>query len=639
MIANVLWLGMLLSGSVFACAKFNRKFEEIFPVSCMVTILALFLLGILGLLKYSAIVLLSLAVILYACAFLLLLSKKVSVSSFLKNFCTPAFFLLFVYFLLLNVVDFNLLATKSDEFSHWMDSIQVMTHLDDFVANPASNSLYKSYPPAMTLFQYLFQKIYLLFNPGSGFSEWRMYLAFQIYTLSMLFPFLKDLSFQKPLFLCCAGVILFLYPLPFFPHFHYSVYIDPVVGILAGCGLAMPLLYRQKDVLYTLHVSLICALLVLTKDAGLYFACFIILLHMAVVAINCRPYSSLNRQECFSMLLQAVMPVIFICLCKFGWNYVIRVNNAQVSFGNKIDLLHYTRMFFLNDDGTSLQTIVSNFKDAFYTLPFDIGSSSLTIKYVDLLWLSFLALYFVSRKYIAVHPEKKATVVAMAVVTFVQLVFYIYSLGATYVYNFPEHEALVVASYERYNHIAYLAVWMVILVMALDHIRKHTPPENRNFAIVALTVCLFLLSPMKNVSDFLNRDVVRDSRYFRGTFASMTDPIEAFCDESDKIYFISQRSDGTDFRGVKYMVYPNHITNTEAWSLGGPFSEKDVWSVDLTAEQWMDMLQKDYDYVALYKVDDTFVANYGGLFEDPDTISSRSLYYVNKERGILEKCE
>jgi len=639
MIVNVLWLGMLLSGSFFTCAKYNRKFEEIFSISCMITILALFLCGILGILKYSTMVFIGVSVLLYGYIIILFLLKKVSISSFINNFFTPAFFLLCVYFLLLNILDFNLLATRSDEFSHWMDSIQVMTHLDDFITNPASNSLYKSYPPAMTLFQYLLQKIYLLFNPDKPFCEWRMYLAFQIFSLSILFPFLKNFSFKNLVSFCCIGIILFIFPLPFFSDFLSCVYIDPVVAILAGCGFAMPIFFEKKDFLYTLHISLICAILVLTKDVGLYFACFIVLLNIIVTIINNHPLRSQNKQEQCAQMLTIILPILLLFLCKCGWNNMIQVNNAEVSFGNKIDLLYYTRMFFLNNDGTSMQTIVSTFKDALYSKPFYIGSTNITIKYFDLFWISFFVFYYLCRRYISAKTDCKVTVIALGAVIFAQLVMYIYCLGATYVYSFEEHEALRMASYARYNNIAYLAVWTVILVMTLFYIQDHTLAENRNVAIIGVTICLFLLSPMKNVSDFLNRDLVRDSFYYRSEFTNMKEEIKLFCEESDRIYFISQKSEGTDFRAVKFAVYPNHITNTEAWSLGEPYSDKDMWTKNLTADQWLEVLQNDYDYVALFQVDDLFINNYGILFADPNSISSESVYYINTHNGKLEKCE
>ena len=46
-----LFLGVLLSGSVFAAARFGRKFEEILPLTCMGIVLALFLFGAAGLLS------------------------------------------------------------------------------------------------------------------------------------------------------------------------------------------------------------------------------------------------------------------------------------------------------------------------------------------------------------------------------------------------------------------------------------------------------------------------------------------------------------------------------------------------------------------------------------------------------------
>ena len=45
MLDTGLFLGVLLSGSVFAAARFGRKFEEILPITCMGIVLVLFLFG------------------------------------------------------------------------------------------------------------------------------------------------------------------------------------------------------------------------------------------------------------------------------------------------------------------------------------------------------------------------------------------------------------------------------------------------------------------------------------------------------------------------------------------------------------------------------------------------------------------
>lgn len=46
-----LFFAVLLSGSVFAAARFGRKFEEILPITCMGIVLVLFLFGAVGLLS------------------------------------------------------------------------------------------------------------------------------------------------------------------------------------------------------------------------------------------------------------------------------------------------------------------------------------------------------------------------------------------------------------------------------------------------------------------------------------------------------------------------------------------------------------------------------------------------------------
>ena len=51
MLDTGLFLGVLPSGSVFAAARFGRKFEEILPLTCMGIVLALFLFGAAGLLS------------------------------------------------------------------------------------------------------------------------------------------------------------------------------------------------------------------------------------------------------------------------------------------------------------------------------------------------------------------------------------------------------------------------------------------------------------------------------------------------------------------------------------------------------------------------------------------------------------
>ena len=59
----------------------------------------------------------------------------------------------------------------------------------------------------------------------------------------------------------------------------------------------------------------------------------------------------------------------------------------------------------------------------------------------------------------------------------------------------------------------------------------------------------------------------------------------------------------------------------------------------MTPEQWQELLLEQYDYVAIYKLNDYFLEHFGMLFGDPDTIAENTLYRVNRETGMLEICK
>ena len=161
-----------------------------------------------------------------------------------RNLFTPGLFIFLAYFCFFYLGDFNLRATVTDEFTHWMYCIKTTTYLNDFSTNPAAYSAYPSYPPGMCLFQYFFQKIYLLTKPGMPFSEWRAYLAYQVLLVSLGMPFLQRLSFKRPLeMLLNASIPIFIH-LPFFFGYNFAgVMIDAFVGAAAGYSFAMVLQY------------------------------------------------------------------------------------------------------------------------------------------------------------------------------------------------------------------------------------------------------------------------------------------------------------------------------------------------------------------------------------------------------------
>ena len=150
-----------------------------------------------------------------------------------------------------------------------------------------------------------------------------------------------------------------------------------------------------------------------------------------------------------------------------------------------------------------------------------MGQLGLEISYCAvflLLVLGLIALYYNGKKQVDLK-ERKVLKIILAVV-FLQLVFYIYSLGATYVSNFSEYEAVRLASYQRYMNISYL----VAAIVLIEGIMFHTSVVyDRGMLQCAAMVLVLLVSPLGAVENYLSRDSVRAAKEIRDKYEPLHD--------------------------------------------------------------------------------------------------------------------
>ena len=195
MITQVVLFGILISGSMLGSAVWKKRFEDLLPIGCASIVLMLFLCGILGFLKQGVYLVLIISVFLWSYSLCHLFRNK-TWKEFGNNFLTPAFCIFLAAYIVLTYTNYGMMAATWDEFSHWADIVKAMVSIDDFGTNPEAQSIFQSYPPGMSLFQYFFEKVYLLLNRGELFSEWRLYFSYQIFFLSFFMPFLRKLTFE-----------------------------------------------------------------------------------------------------------------------------------------------------------------------------------------------------------------------------------------------------------------------------------------------------------------------------------------------------------------------------------------------------------------------------------------------------------
>lgn len=625
MLTNFMFLVLLAAPSVYAAARFDRRFEQTMPLSVMGTVLILFCFGLAGVLSAGMPVLYVLALVFYVLAAVAVLKKR-QFRAFAGNLVTPGSVFFCIVCVLLTLWNHGKVASSWDEFSHWVDVVKAVTTIDDFGTNPAAQSTYQTYPPAMMLFQYALQKLYLLIKPGFGFSEWRVYFGFQVFAVSVILPFFRDISFRQPVKLLLYGAVTLLAPLLFFENLYSAVYIDPFLGILFGAGMAMIALRPKRDAVYTTYICMLCAMLTLSKDVGLAFAVVLALAFGADQILD----TEKNQKK---RLLTAPLALGAAILPKLLWNWEIRSSGARVSFSGKIDWRILLDVL-LGKDTSYRSAVAESYRDALYSKTISLGNVSLELNYVALMLVFLCALYILWQMLRRAQPgdgKRLGTVLGLAGF---MLVAFQAGLCVIYMFKYSEYEATRLASMDRYLNIAFLGTWLVILLLL-----AHWVCRFRRGATLILLAAVLLAAPTKVFGDFARGDYMRQSVSVRAPYEALHDAIRQNCDGDDRIYFVSQETTGFDYWVSRFNARPNSFNPNFTWSIGEPFHEGDIWTKTITPEEWQDQLLAQYDYVALYKVNDYFLENFGCLFAQPENIEINALYRVNPESGLLEKCE
>lgn len=634
MLTQILLFGILISGSVWGSAVCKKRFEDLLPITCSMIVVILFLCGVAGLLKQGVFVALAICFGLWMHAIVLLVKEKTWLQ-FVNNLVTPAFCLFVVAYIVLTYTNYGMMAATWDEFSHWADIVKAMVAVDDFGTNPQAQSLFQSYPPGMSLFQYFFQKVFLLLNRNEVFSEWRMYFSYQLLFLSFLMPFLRGLTFEKlsvktifhmfvAAVLCCLG------PMLIFEDIYIIILIDAFLGLIAGTGLAKIFVTEKKDWSYDAYILLNIVMLILVKDAGMLFAVFVFVTYILDNIFYRK--AGIKRNGLWSVL--ALMALL---VPKKLWEYNIKINNANVAFSNPIDLQELFRVLLGIEKTNYRVEVLENFFDGLFTRCFEISVFQIKIPYIILFVVLAVVCYVISRIYTnwnIKYAKKYRMVVALLGI---ETIIYVFGLCVTYMFKFSEYEAVRIASFERYMNIMLEGIVIFLLMLIVNYVSSNQKQKYMGLCILLIVLAIL---PWGMIKDIGTRATVANTVNTRIRYIPIVEQIEKIAVKTGERYninVISQESAGYDAFVLRYSLRPHTIVGSE--SMGQPFYEGDIWTVEKTPKQWREELKSNVDYVAIYHLNEYFMENYSEVFEKPEEIRENGIYKVNKETGTLSLCE
>ena len=220
-----------------------------------------------------------------------------------------------------------------------------------------------------------------------------------------------------------------------------------------------------------------------------------------------------------------------------------------------------------------------------------------------------------------------------------------------------EYSGVRLSALSRYMNICFMGVWIYLLLafiykLSLWNGLFESENNKKRILIVSLVpvVMIVLLVDVNAVFRYISRKPVEESIKNREQYEQLTSLIKNECTISDKIYFVSRGKTGEDssahggyYNVIKFNIEPIAITvdkrnQWDGWGLGPPLSDNDIWYLDISPAEWMNVLnENNYSYVAIFRASDDLYDNYGELFENQEAIQSDSLYRIDYERRKLER--
>lgn len=630
MISLLVWLMLLSSGSVLCAVLWERKYEEIMPITGAVIIIVLFLFGLLGKLELGFYLIVCVCALIYGYAVVTMLKRK-NCKHVIANIVTPAACIFGVYIVIICYCNYGRRASAWDEFSHWMDIVKVMSTLDAFGTHPEAESVFQSYPPGMVLFQYFFQKVNALLG-GITFSEWRAYVAYQTFFAIFSLPLLKKDNYKNKINIIISALVIFVCPILFYKTFYKTVYIDAILGILAGIGMATVYLEKHKDHVYDINISVTCIMLVLMKDAGLLFAVFLGLYYWIDYCMQYKksPVSD-HVKKWLVMVSRAISVFTPILLTKLLWKNHLKQTKANISFSTPYNFEILLDAIVGNDQGYRAETW-RNFWGAFLNRKNCLTSLGIEISFLGTILIVF-ALLLTLVLWDAKTNRRLSCNIVLFFIEIISLAVYIIGLCFTYMTRFSEYEAVRLASFERYLWIGYTALWITTIMIAINLINRYI---QRN-TIVTIALCLiFLVHPIQEMRGFFLREEVKKSIETYEGYNELIYAIQDECEDNDRVYLILQETSGYGYWLMRYSIRPVKTNPNFTWSVGTAFYEGDIFTREISREEWREELLQNYDYVAIQICNEYFLEEFGSLFDNSNNIKDHGLYKINRTSGLLE---
>ena len=519
-----------------------------------------------------------------------------------------------------------------DEFTHWGLCVKNMFIFDALANHPDATSIFKNYPPASALFQYLWGKL------SGNFIEGNLYRAINLFYFVLIIPIFQNQKFKKPAGIVFRIILAIILPVALFNDFYTSLLVDGLLGVLFAYALINHFTCPLES-FSLLNTGLCLFVLTLTKEAGAALAAIAVIIIIIDLLFPNRDWLKNFFKSGLKLwkIMILLSPLLLVIISKYSWSFYLALTNT--STGWTAEGVNIFSLFSGNLLDYQKET-VSNFITALTT----INLTDYTIKLTFIGWMIILiALSLFILTFFCKRAEMKRFRCAFAGL-FLGNVTYCIGILFVYIKEFSEYEAVRLASYQRYigTYILGSLVFLLIILFNKEaEKREHSTPEyestkKEKYYVLIPLLLLLSITPLTTINSItvLAKNSIKTSSDVRSDYNNISRLNQVLDPEKDRIYFISIADIGYDYYIAMYSLTPVHINDSIAWSIGQPYYEGDIWTANISAEEWSSLLIENYTYVYIFKTNEVFNQNYMQLFEN-GIIHADTLYSIKKANNTV----
>ncbi|MCK5129370.1 MAG: hypothetical protein KAQ68_05945, partial [Clostridiales bacterium] len=526
-----------------------------------------------------------------------------SFKAYCKQLLQPGFLIFIFFIIILYPICKPIVTGAWDEYSHWALIVRNMIHTGALPKAGGAVS-YLSYPPATALFQYLFMKL-------TGGSEGMMYYAQAILLASCFSVLLKGQSFKKPWYILLLIIMPLVVIIKFGGHNIFNIFTDTIMAVVV---ISCFIMYSNSQKKYSdiVKISLVLFVLSLIRIESLGFAVLLIIIIVADQIHKNGIKDKSNWKKVFTLFIALLLSIGLwkIHLNTISSQSVEALSQPITNVRFILTLENYMKALFLNGLG--------NVNPLMYI--FTLMSS--TVGILICIIILNISMHFILRKQKAQRKKFRN----MNIMFFISWVLYNIALLYTYLFKFTEFEGTTIASFGRYMA-TFFIFWLIGISYMMIKNLYDNHFESKNTKRALLSLCLLMIIVIVGLANPFKLNFIGDRHtenvYEQGA-KEHAETIHETIGTDAKVYLVFQKSRGYTFMGTRYQLATNPA-NLGTWSMGEPYSDADTWTVNRTAQEFLDVLHEiEYEYVYIGHGDQQFWDKYGELF---DVIDAESKTY------------